>query len=117
LVDTQQNATLVPTAAIQRNPQGAFVYVVKSDQTAAMQTVTIGTTDGGLAAVQGVNPGDAIAITGFDKLQDGAKVSIQKSPADNNGPANASSNNNATSKSAANDGSNAQAPGNGGNRP
>ena len=87
LVDTQQNATLVPTAAIQRNAQGAFVYLVKSDQTAAMQTVTIGTTDGSVAAVQGVNPGDAIAITGFDKLQDGAKVSIQKAPADNNGPA------------------------------
>jgi membrane fusion protein, multidrug efflux system len=116
LVDTQQNATLVPTAAIQRNPQGAFVYVVKSNQTAAMQSVTIGTTDGGTAAVQGVNPGDVIAVTGFDKLQDGAKVSIQKSPADNNGPANASSNN-ATGKSAANDGSSGLAPGNGGNRP
>jgi membrane fusion protein, multidrug efflux system len=116
LVDTQQNATLVPTAAIQRNPQGAFVYVVKSNQTAAMQSVTIGTTDGGTAAVQGVNPGDVIAVTGFDKLQDGAKVSIQKSPADNNGPANASSNN-ATGKSAANDGSGGLAPGNGGNRP
>jgi membrane fusion protein, multidrug efflux system len=116
LVDTQQNATLVPTAAIQRNPQGAFVYVVKSNQTAAMQSVTIGTTDGGTAAVQGVNPGDVIAVTGFDKLQDGAKVSIQKSPADNNGPANASSNN-ATGKSAANDGSRGLAPGNGGNRP
>ena len=116
LVDTQQNATLVPTAAIQRNPQGAFVYVVKSNQTAAMQSVTIGTTDGGVAAVQGVNPGDAIAITGFDKLQDGAKVSIQKAPADNNGPANASSNN-ATGKSAENNGSSAPAPGSGGNRP
>jgi membrane fusion protein, multidrug efflux system len=115
LVDTQQNATLVPTAAIQRNPQGAFVYVVKSNQ-AAMQSVTIGTTDGGVAAVQGVNPGDAVAVTGFDKLQDGAKVSIQKSPADNNGPANASSSN-ATGKSAANDGSSGLAPGNGGNRP
>ena len=116
LVDTQQNATLVPTAAIQRNRQGAFVYVVKSNQTAAMQSVTIGTTDGGTAAVQGVNPGDVIAVTGFDKLQDGAKVSIQKSPADSNGPANASSNN-ATGKSAANDGSSGLAPGNGGNRP
>src|SRR6202142_1755445 len=61
LVDTQQNATLVPTAAIQRNPQGAFVYVVKSNQTAAIQTVTIGTTDAGNAAVQGVNSGDVIA--------------------------------------------------------
>ena len=74
LVDTQQNATLVPTAAIQRNAQGAFVYLVKSDQTAAVQTVTIGITNGGTAAVQGVHPGDVIAITGFDKLQDGIKV-------------------------------------------
>ena len=114
LVDTQQNATLVPTAAIQRNPQGAFVYVVKSNQ-AAMQPVTIGTTDGGVAAVQGVNPGDAIAITGFDKLQDGAKVSIQKPPADSNSPANASSGS-GNGKSAENEGSRAPAPGNGGIR-
>ena len=33
LVDTQHDATLIPTAAIQRNAQGAFVYVVKPDQT------------------------------------------------------------------------------------
>ena len=115
LVDTQQNATLVPTAAIQRNPQGAFVYVVKSNQ-AAMQSVTIGTTDGGVAAVQGVNPGDAVAITGFDKLQDGAKVSIQKSPADNSSPANATSGS-GNGKSAGSNSSTAQATSDGGIRP
>ncbi|MGB7752355.1 MAG: efflux RND transporter periplasmic adaptor subunit [Candidatus Acidiferrales bacterium] len=115
LVDTQQNATLVPTAAIQRNPQGAFVYVVKSNQ-AAMQAVTIGTTDGGVAAVQGVNPGDAVAITGFDKLQDGAKVSIQKSPADNSSPANATSGS-GSGKSDGSSSSTAQATSSGGNRP
>jgi membrane fusion protein, multidrug efflux system len=76
LVDTQQNASLAPTAAIQRNAQGTFVYVIKPDQTAAMQTVTVGTTDGSTAAVQGLQPGQVIAVTGFDKLQDGAKVSI-----------------------------------------
>jgi membrane fusion protein, multidrug efflux system len=76
LVDTEQNASLAPTAAIQRNAQGTFVYVIKPDQTAAMQNVTAGTTDGSVAAVQGLQPGQVIAITGFDKLQDGAKVSI-----------------------------------------
>ena len=116
LVDTQQNATLVPTAAIQRNAQGAFVYVVKSNQTAAIQTVTIGTTDGGNAAVQGVNSGDVIAITGFDKLQDGVKVSIQKPAPDSNGSANASSGN-AAGKSAGSNSARSQAPGSGGNRP
>jgi multidrug efflux system membrane fusion protein len=115
LVDTQQNATLVPTAAIQRNAQGAFVYVVKSNQTAAMQTVTIGTTDGGNAAVQGVKPGDVLAITGFDKLQDGVKVSVQK-PTGDNGSSNASSGS-ANGPGPGSNGSVAQAGASGGNRP
>jgi multidrug efflux system membrane fusion protein len=116
LVDTQQNATLVPAAAIQRNAQGAFVYVVKSNQTAAMQTVTIGTTDGGNSAVQGVKPGDQIAITGFDKLQDGVKVSVQKPVGEGNGSANASSVN-GTGPSQASNSSGGQASSSGGNRP
>jgi multidrug efflux system membrane fusion protein len=115
LVDTQQNATLVPTAAIQRNAQGAFVYIVKSNQTAAIQTVTIGTTDGGNAAVQGVKSGDVLAITGFDKLQDGVKVSVQK-PTGDNGSSNASSGN-ANGSGPGSNGSVAQAGGSGGNRP
>lgn len=74
LVETQQGATLVPTAAIQRNAQGAFVYVVKPDQTVAMRTVSVGTTDGNIAGVEGLEPGDVIVVDGFDKLQDGVKV-------------------------------------------
>jgi multidrug efflux system membrane fusion protein len=116
LVDTQQNATLVPTAAIQRNAQGAFVYIVKPNQTAAIQAVTIGTTDGGNAAVQGVQSGDVIALTGFDKLQDGVKVSIQKPAGENNGSANASSGNE-TGNSPGSKDAGGQAPGSGGNRP
>jgi multidrug efflux system membrane fusion protein len=77
LVDTQQDATLVPAAAIQRNAQNAFVYLIKPDQTAAVQNVTVGTTDGNTSAVQGIQPGDVIAMTGFDKLQDGVKVTVR----------------------------------------
>jgi len=76
LVDTQRGVVLVPTAAIQRNAQGAFVYVIGSDNTATLHTVTVGTTDGNTAAVQNVNAGDVIAVNGFDKLQNGAKVTI-----------------------------------------
>jgi len=79
LVDMQRGVTLIPTAAIQRNTQGAFVYLVKSDQTVAIQTVSVGTTDGNAAAVEGVKPGDTIAINGFDKLQDGTKVVVRGS--------------------------------------
>ncbi len=77
LVDTQQDATLLAASAIQRNAQNAFVYLIKPDQTASMQTVTVGTTDGGTSAVQGIQPGDVVALTGFDKLQDGAKVTVR----------------------------------------
>ncbi|MGO9404267.1 MAG: efflux RND transporter periplasmic adaptor subunit [Terriglobales bacterium] len=77
LVDTQHNATLIPTPAIQRNAQGAFVYVIKSDQTASMRTITPGTTDGSVTAVQGLEPQEVVAVNGFDKLLDGAKVTVR----------------------------------------
>ncbi|MGD0212899.1 MAG: efflux RND transporter periplasmic adaptor subunit [Terriglobales bacterium] len=79
LVDTQHGVTLIPTPAIQRNAQGAYVYVIKSDQTASMRTITAGTTDGSVTAVEGVQPQDVVAVNGFDKLLDNAKVTIRPS--------------------------------------
>lgn len=76
LLTTQRGVILVPSAAIQRNAQDAFVYVVQPDQTVAMKTVSAGTTDGNVTAVEGLKAGDVVAIDGFDKLQSGAKVSI-----------------------------------------
>jgi membrane fusion protein, multidrug efflux system len=78
LVATQRGVVLVPTAAIQRNAQDSFVYVVKADQTVAMQTVTVGTTDGNVAAVEGLKAGDTVAVDGFDKLQNGVKISVHR---------------------------------------
>jgi membrane fusion protein, multidrug efflux system len=87
LIDTVHNATLVPTAAIQRNAQGAFVYVIKSDMTAAMQTVTPGTTDGDTTSVQGLQAGQTVAVNGFDKLQEGSKVSVSTGKTASTAPA------------------------------
>jgi len=86
LVDTEHNVTLIPTPAIQRNAQGAYVYAIKSDQTASMRTITPGTTDGSVTAVQGVEPQEVVAVNGFDKLLDGAKVTI-RTPAKGSGGA------------------------------
>jgi len=77
LVETQHGVTLVPTAAIQRNSQNAFLYVIGADQTAGMRTVTVGTANGDVTAVEGVQPGETIALDGFDKLQDGAKITVR----------------------------------------
>jgi len=84
-VTTLQNATLVPTAAIQRNAQGAFVYVINSDQTASIKRITAGAADNDSTSVQGIKPGDVVAVNGFDKLQDGAKVAVRKGGGDGGG--------------------------------
>ncbi len=77
LVKTQHGVILVPSVAIQRNAQDSFVYVLKPDQTVVMQTVTTGTTDGNVTAVEGLKAGDVVAIDGFDKLQSGVKVTVR----------------------------------------
>jgi multidrug efflux system membrane fusion protein len=73
LLATENNVTLVPSAAVQRNAQGAFLYVI-ANQKATVRNVTLGTTDSVSTVVQGVNPGEVIAVNGFDKLQDGVTV-------------------------------------------
>ncbi len=78
LVSTERGLVLIPTVAIQRNAQEAFVYVVKPDQTVATQTVSVGTSEGNVTAVAGLKVGDTVAIDGFDKLQGGVKVVARK---------------------------------------
>jgi membrane fusion protein, multidrug efflux system len=79
LVNTLHNTLLIPSAAVQRNGVQAFVYKV-SNNTASIQNIVEQTTDGGISAVQGLQPGDTVSVTGFDKLQDGTKVEIQETP-------------------------------------
>jgi multidrug efflux system membrane fusion protein len=79
LVDTMRDAILVPSAAIQHSPQGTFVYVVKADQTVHTQEVTVRLTEGEATAIEGaVGAGDLVVTDGIDKLQQGAKVTLQK---------------------------------------
>lgn len=82
LVRTLNNVNLIPTAAIQRNNDVAFVYVVNTTaRTVQSRNVNVATTDGTTAAVTGVNSGETLVTDGFDKLQDGVKVTIRKAPA------------------------------------
>lgn len=74
LLDMHRGVTLVPTAAIQRSAQNAFVFVVKPDQTVAMQNVTVGVSNGDSTEATGLQPNVTIAVDGFDKLQNGVKV-------------------------------------------
>jgi multidrug efflux system membrane fusion protein len=78
LVDIRHNAVIIPTAAIQRSPQSAFVYVVKPDNTAEVRNIVSSLTEGDEAAVdKGLEPGENVVIDGVDKLQQGTKVSVR----------------------------------------
>jgi membrane fusion protein, multidrug efflux system len=90
LLKTLHKANLIPTAAIQRNNDLAFVYVVDADNVVKMRDINIATTDGNTAAVTGVNPGEKLVTDGFDRLQDGVKVVVRS--ATDEAPGNAGSN-------------------------
>jgi len=105
LVQTLDHATLLPNSVIQRNADGAFVYLVKVEKSTntvmaaehaapatpvgtnarpasimgavTMQPVTVGATDGNISAVEGIEPGTVVATDNFNKLTDGAKVAIR----------------------------------------
>jgi multidrug efflux system membrane fusion protein len=75
LVNTLEGVTLVPSSAIQQNGQASFVYLIQNNF-AHMRSVTPGITSGGVTQVDGINPGDVVANSSFDKLQDKVAVVI-----------------------------------------
>jgi multidrug efflux system membrane fusion protein len=77
LVDTLQGVTLIPTSAIQHNGQAAFVYLIQND-TAQIRNIHTGVADGGQTAVTGINPGDMVATSSFEKLQNNSKIVVSK---------------------------------------
>jgi multidrug efflux system membrane fusion protein len=81
LVDVKHNLMIVPAAAIQRGPQGTYVYVVESGKTVKIRPVTIVQTTGNNVGISsGLNAGDVVVIDGQDKLQDGSQVTTTTSP-------------------------------------
>lgn len=75
LVDTLHDVTLVDSSAIQHNGTQAFVWVIQNG-TAQVRNVTTGTTDSNMTQVTGLNPGEVVADSSFEKLQNGAKVNV-----------------------------------------
>src|ERR1700751_417023 len=82
LVDTRHNLSLIPLAALQRGPQGTYVYVVGEGNTVKIHNVTVAQTNGGVIGVSaGLQPGDLVVTDGQDKLQDGTMVIPNLAPA------------------------------------
>lgn len=81
LVDVKHNLMIIPAAAIQRGPQGTYVYAVAGSDTVKIRPVTVAqTTANNVGISNGLNDGDVVVIDGQDKLQDGSKVATTYSP-------------------------------------
>jgi len=86
LLDVRKDAVIVPVAAIQRGPQGTFVYVVKADQTVEVRQVSLGPGTGSDASIEsGLKPDETVVVDGVDKLRAGSAVQVKSS--DTNTPA------------------------------
>jgi multidrug efflux system membrane fusion protein len=77
LVDTLNDVIVVPTAAVQRGPNGMFVYIVRDDDTVVMRPVMLSLQDESLTVIaSGVQVGERVVTTSFNQLSDGRKVSL-----------------------------------------
>ncbi|MCW6509731.1 efflux RND transporter periplasmic adaptor subunit [Lichenifustis flavocetrariae] len=91
-ISVERNVVVVPTPAIQRGPDGPFVFIVQPDATVHLQKVKVGRqTEDRSVIAEGLKPGDSVVTTGFTRLTDGAKVAVSKPTADaeTKGPADA----------------------------
>lgn len=78
LVEEKSGVTVVPNAAVQRNSQSSYVWLIKPNQTVTVRPVVTGTVEGDQSEiVNGLAPGDEVVIDGVDKLQEGGKVNAK----------------------------------------
>src|SRR6185312_1324001 len=81
LVNTVQNALTVPDAAVQRGPNGLFVWAVSPDNKAAPKLIKVGpSVDGVTVIVSGIDDGERVVTGGQYKLRNNAPVSISDKP-------------------------------------
>lgn len=79
LLDVKRNVVIIPSAAIQRNPQGTFVFVLKADKTVSMRQIKTGISQGGDTSVtEGLEPGEQVVVDGAERLREGGKVEVNE---------------------------------------
>jgi multidrug efflux system membrane fusion protein len=80
-VETRHDATVVPPVAVQRGPQGTYLYVLNADQTVSRRLVRVSHEDMLLAVIaDGLEPGERVVVDGASRLTDGAKVKVASPP-------------------------------------
>jgi multidrug efflux system membrane fusion protein len=87
LAETQQNVVTVPSTAVQRGPDGLYVYLVKPDSTVAVQPIQLEQFGRGQAIVSGgVTAGETVVSSGQYRLQPGTRIESTSSHLANTAP-------------------------------
>jgi multidrug efflux system membrane fusion protein len=82
LLKTQKDGLIVPASAVQRGPQGTFVFVIGTDETVSIRPVKVGPIEQGEALIEsGLEAGERVVVDGQYKLQPGSHVKILEAPA------------------------------------
>jgi multidrug efflux system membrane fusion protein len=79
LVDTHRGVTLIASSAVQQSGSESYVYVL-AEGVAHQRRIRPKVTDRGLTEVEGVDPGDVLADSSFDRLHDGAAITVRTGP-------------------------------------
>jgi multidrug efflux system membrane fusion protein len=77
LLTTLENVVLIPSSAIQHNGDVAYVFLIQNG-VAHIHNIKPGVSESNMTEVDGLNPGDVVADTSFEKLQDGSRITISK---------------------------------------
>ena len=78
LLEVRKNNTVVPAAAVQRGPQGTYVFTVKPDKTVDMRNVAVSFSEGNYTAItSGLTPGETVVTDGQDKLLPGSHIEVR----------------------------------------
>lgn len=77
LLNTLEQVVVIPTSAVQRGPEGTFVYTIGADNKAVVRAVSLGQQDEKIAVIKtGLKANEQVVTTGFARLKDGAEVTI-----------------------------------------
>ena len=79
LLEVKKDAVIVPSAALQRSPQGTYAFVLKPDKTVTMRPVKIGISQGGETSIlEGLEAGEQVVVDGAERLREGSKVEVKE---------------------------------------
>jgi membrane fusion protein, multidrug efflux system len=77
LVDTRHNGLTAPASVVQQGPNGAYAYVVNSDNTVAIRPLKVAQISDGQALIDsGLTANETVVVDGQYKLQPGTRVTM-----------------------------------------